>query len=184
MFKFIGDAVGAIGGYLSAKRTNRLNREIAGRQMDFQREMSSSAYQRSMADMRKAGLNPILAYKQGGASTGAGAGIPAIDQGASARQAWQQSLDRRLARSQLNLQSAQSHQVDQLASQNEASASLSTANSALAETKNKIERENLKTKVLEGKLYREILKDPTGAKWKKIGDIIQMFNPIKGMRGR
>lgn len=47
--------------------------KAAGTQMDFQERMRNSAYQSAMADMKAAGLNPMLAYQQGGASTPGGA---------------------------------------------------------------------------------------------------------------
>ena len=64
----------------SAAKANRTNKKIAQKQMDFQKEMSNTSYQRAMADMKSAGLNPILAYQQGGASQPSGAAIAAIDE--------------------------------------------------------------------------------------------------------
>ena len=76
----IGAGISAVGSFLGARSQNAANRDISAEQMAFQERMSNTAYQRSMADMKKAGLNPILAYKQGGASTPAGAGIPAVNE--------------------------------------------------------------------------------------------------------
>lgn len=39
----------------------------------WQENMSNSAYQRAIVDMKKAGINPMLAYMQGGAGSGSGA---------------------------------------------------------------------------------------------------------------
>lgn len=70
---FLGDFVGAGLNYIGAQRANKMTREMAREQMGFQERMSNTAYQRSMNDMRQAGLNPILAYSQGGASSPGGA---------------------------------------------------------------------------------------------------------------
>ncbi len=56
-----------------AAETQQFNAEQAQITRDFQERMSNTSYQRAMADMRIAGLNPILAYKQGGAGTPSGA---------------------------------------------------------------------------------------------------------------
>ena len=73
-------AVPAIASHFGAKQQNKANLARIQQQQAFQERMSSTAYQRSMADMRKAGLNPILAYKQGGASSPGGAMSPAVDE--------------------------------------------------------------------------------------------------------
>ncbi|WNK13653.1 MAG: DNA pilot protein [Microvirus sp.] len=52
---------------------NTANAKQAQQQMDFQRQMSNTSYQRGTADMEAAGLNPMLAYSQGGASSPSGA---------------------------------------------------------------------------------------------------------------
>lgn len=56
-----------------ASRAMDFSGSQAQQQMDFQREMSGTSYQRAIADLQQAGLNPMLAYSQGGSSTPGGA---------------------------------------------------------------------------------------------------------------
>jgi len=64
----VGGALGLVGNIIGGNKAD----EAASDNREFQAQMSNTSYQRGVADMRAAGLNPILAYSQGGASTPSG----------------------------------------------------------------------------------------------------------------
>lgn len=56
-----GPIIGGLFGAVGQSSANKANRKLAREQMAFQERMSNTAVQRRMADLRKAGINPILA---------------------------------------------------------------------------------------------------------------------------
>jgi len=70
--KAVGSFIPGIGDADAAKDANEANLKESALNRRFQENMSNTAYQRGMTDMKKAGLNPILAYMQGGASAPSG----------------------------------------------------------------------------------------------------------------
>lgn len=75
--------------------TNQQSVDAANKQMKFQEKMSSTAHQREVEDLRKAGLNPILSALGAGSSTPAGAQPNISDVGPQASKAAEIALQKR-----------------------------------------------------------------------------------------
>lgn len=74
----IGAGASLLGSAMSSKGqrdTNSANVGLSREQMDFQERMRNTQYQAAVKDMKAAGINPMVAYSQGGNAAPAGAAI-------------------------------------------------------------------------------------------------------------
>lgn len=94
--------INGIANFAGQGQANAANAREAQRNRDFQERLSNTSYQRAVEDMKAAGLNPALAYQQGGASTpGGGQAAPMQNKAAAATNAAMQAVT--LAQNQANV---------------------------------------------------------------------------------
>lgn len=63
------DIIGGLFGMSAQKKANKANIKLQREQQAWEERMSNTSWQRGTQDMLKAGINPMLAVSQGGAST-------------------------------------------------------------------------------------------------------------------
>lgn len=150
-----GSLVGGGLSFLGQSSANKSNRQITADQMNFQREMANTAYQRAMADMRKAGLNPILAYKMGGAAVPSGAAIQMQNPWAGAQQSLS-SIGSNMA------SAAQAYRTDKLVeaelSKIESETWRNEISSLLADAQESKTSQETQNVITQGKILKEQLK--------------------------
>ena len=99
----LGSIFSDVLGFIGQERTNSANDYQARRQMAFQERMSNTSYQRAVADLNAAGLSPMLAYGQGGASSPVGTSAQMQNSTAAGAENATRAMERELIRSNIYL---------------------------------------------------------------------------------
>lgn len=165
-----------IGNVLSARMTNEANQSMVNQQQNFQETMSNTSYQRAVQDMKLAGINPMLAATNGGASTPSGASLAqtspdfagAISTGAETAMAM------RAQNTDLGLKNSQIANTDQDTSNKEATKAL-LINQTKASAQD-IKQKAMANEVLSKTLQAQVKKANAEGNYAEINQLMGIIN--------
>jgi len=81
----VGSLIGGLFGSSAQSQANKANIKLNRENREWSERMSNTEWQRGVADMKAAGMNPMLAFSQGGASTPNNSAAQVIPEDAMAR---------------------------------------------------------------------------------------------------
>jgi len=107
-----GGLASAIPGILGTVASSAFNAWQADQSRDFNRNMASTAHQREVRDLVKAGLNPILSANHGTTGAPGGSASASADLGQTINQSSAMNLQKQLNASQVALLNAQANDAN------------------------------------------------------------------------
>jgi len=129
---FVPAALSAVGSFFGRERSNRSNLRESQRNRDFQERMRNTSWQAGVEDMRAAGLNPALAYSQGGAASPGGS-TASVD--SSMGEAVSSARESAMQAKQLRLLDAQISKTQQEGREARSSADIAAANERMRDAR-------------------------------------------------